>query len=52
MSMIVCEWCDRYIDSNDDPDCFVLVSVNGTNQKCDMVICEACRDEQDKDDVA
>lgn len=44
MSMCVCESCDAYIDSDDDPDCFVEVGnmrrLNQTN-----VMCERCRDE-------
>ena len=56
MSMIRCDRCDRYIDSDDDPDCFVE-RPNYTNtahpvnpayaEKIEWdVLCEPCRDEQ------
>lgn len=37
MSMIRCDLCDRLIDSDDDPDCFV----EGNPSGC---FCEPCRD--------
>ena len=59
MSMCVCENCDAYIDSDDDPDCFVEIgNMRRLNQT--MVLCENCRDklfaeleaEQDAADAA
>lgn len=38
MSIICCEECSRFIDSDGDPECFVLV------EKKDRVICANCRD--------
>jgi hypothetical protein len=35
MSMIRCDRCERLIDSDDDPECFV--------EKTDEVLCEWCR---------
>jgi hypothetical protein len=49
MSIIYCDKCSRLIDSDDDPDCFVDVSQRRYQwQKHDMVICEACRDQNDQ----
>jgi hypothetical protein len=39
MSMVMCERCDRMIDSDDDPDCFV--------ENPDAVLCEWCREERE-----
>ena len=39
MSMVCCEICGEFIDSDDDPDCFVEVSTQKTK-----VLCEHCRD--------
>jgi hypothetical protein len=39
MSMIICQGCDRLIDSDDDPGCFLDV---GSNQI--KVLCESCRE--------
>ena len=44
MSMIVCEGCDAYIDSDDDCDCFVEVG-NMKRLHQTKVLCERCRDE-------
>ena len=38
MSMIRCEWCERLIDSDDDPDCFA--------ENPEEVLCEWCRDKR------
>ena len=43
MSMCVCESCDRYIDSDDDPDCFVEVG-NMRRLHQTKVMCEPCRE--------
>ena len=59
MSICVCESCDRYIDSDFDPDCFVEVG-NMRRLHQTKVLCEACRDkyfaeqeaEQDAADAA
>ena len=37
MSMVNCDHCDRYIDSDFDCDCFVG----------DAVVCERCREKAD-----
>ena len=42
MSMITCEDCDRLIDSDDDPDCFVYTG-NYKRQHHEKVMCENCR---------
>ena len=44
MSMIRCDGCDRIIDSDDDPDCFVEVG-NMRRMNFTKVMCERCRDE-------
>lgn len=45
MSMIRCEQCERLIDSDDDPECFVenpgLPGAMG-----DEVLCEWCREKR------
>lgn len=45
MSMCQCEKCDAYIDSDDDPDCFIedLTGYLGR----DRIICETCRESED-----
>ncbi len=42
MSMIVCDRCDRYINSDDDPDCFVSVTKKMQTVH-EEVMCEPCR---------
>lgn len=52
MSIIICESCDRMIDSDDDPDCFVEVG-NMRRMHQTAVYCEPCRErmlEQQIDD--
>jgi len=49
MSMIVCERCDRYIDSDDDPDCFVEVG-NMRRLHQTKVLCEFCRDKLEQEE--
>ena len=44
MSMIICQDCGAYIDSDDDPDCFVEVG-NMRRLHSTKVMCEKCRDE-------
>ena len=44
MSIIVCESCDAYIDSDFDCDCFVEVG-NMRRLHQTKVLCERCRDE-------
>lgn len=43
MSIIVCQSCDAYIDSDFDCDCFVEVG-NMRSQTETKVWCERCRD--------
>lgn len=40
MSMVICEHCDRHIDSDNDPDCFCADPWGG-NQS---IVCESCRE--------
>ncbi len=51
MSMVMCERCDRFIDSDDDPDCFVenpgLPGAMG-----DEVLCEWCREKREAEQEA
>ena len=48
MSMCVCQQCDAYIDSDDDPDCFVEVgNMRKLNQT--IVLCEICREKREQD---
>lgn len=43
MSMVMCESCDRPIDSDDDPECFVEVG-NMRRLHQTKVLCEPCRE--------
>lgn len=43
MSMVMCERCDRMIDSDDDPDCFVE-NPGLPGSMGDQVLCEWCRE--------
>lgn len=51
MSMCLCEDCGAFIDSDDDPDCFVEVG-NMRRMTWTKIYCESCRDnlglEQDR----
>lgn len=49
MSMIVCDVCDRLIDSDDDPECFhtppdYLPLTNAQRVAATVVMCEPCRE--------
>lgn len=39
MSMVICEHCDRFVDSDDEPHCFVDQPDGSTE-----VICENCQE--------
>lgn len=41
MSVVVCDHCERYIDSDDDGDCFID---NPYNSKDTTILCEHCRE--------
>lgn len=41
MSIVVCEHCDRYIDSDYDADCFIE---NPYDSRDVTVVCEPCRE--------
>lgn len=43
MSMCLCDRCERFIDSDEDPDCFVEVPGDET-----LIACESCRDDMDE----
>ncbi len=43
MSIVICEDCDAYIDSDWDGECFVEVG-NMKRQHQTKVMCEPCRD--------
>lgn len=43
MSMMICEDCDRAIDSDDDPECFVEVG-NMRRLHAEIILCENCRE--------
>ena len=43
MSMVICETCDRLIDSDDDLDCFIEVGNMKRWHKTE-VMCEVCRE--------
>jgi len=43
MSMVLCSRCDAFVDSDDDPECFVEVG-NMRRLHKTIVLCEACRD--------
>lgn len=44
MSMVNCTRCDRYIDSDDDPDCFVDDPRHSLKGNVEIILCEPCRD--------
>ena len=51
MSMCVCYRCSAYIDSDDDPECFVQVLDYGDDGATkDAVLCEPCREKQLRDE--
>ncbi len=41
MSIVICDRCDCWIDSDDDGDCFIE---NPYNAKDTTVLCEPCRE--------
>lgn len=41
MSVVTCDHCDTYIDSDDDPDCFIE---NPYDSKDTTILCEPCRE--------
>lgn len=45
VSMCVCKNCTKYIDSDDDPDCFVEVG-NMRRYHETIILCERCREER------
>ncbi len=48
MSVIECSDCGQFIDSDDDPGCFVEVTYSprqGLTVDTDAILCEQCRDE-------
>jgi hypothetical protein len=45
MSMDVCYHCDAYIDTDDDPDCYVEVG-NMRRLHKTICLCERCRDDR------
>lgn len=48
MSMVICSECERYFDSDADPDCFVYVG-NYKRLHKDVIMCEPCRDDHEID---
>ena len=46
MSIIVCEKCDAYIDSDFDADCFVEIG-NMRRLHKEACVCEPCRERRD-----
>lgn len=43
MSMIACDGCSAFIDSDDDPFCFVEMG-NQRRAHVEVVWCESCRE--------
>lgn len=43
MSMVRCEECERFIDSDEDPECFVEVG-NMKRLHKEIILCEPCRE--------
>lgn len=41
MSICTCVWCDNFVDSDDDPDCFVDCEIGG--RAGIRVVCKNCR---------
>ena len=46
MSICTCSNCGAFIDSDDDPDCFVEVG-NMRRMNWTIILCEQCRDEDE-----
>lgn len=46
MSIVICRDCDRFVDSDDDPDCFVYDG-NYKRQQHEIVLCSPCRDKRE-----
>jgi len=47
MSMCICSGCFNYIDSDNDPDCFIEVG-NMRRMNCVIILCERCREEREE----
>lgn len=45
MSMCTCEECGRFINSDDDPECFVEIG-NMRRLHKTIILCESCRNER------
>ena len=48
MSVVICERCDSWIDSDYDPDCFVEIG-NMRRLPKTIILCEPCRERADRD---
>ena len=46
MSMCICKECFAYIDSDDDPECFVEVG-NMRRMNWTIILCDRCREERE-----
>ena len=48
MSIVICERCDAWVDSDNDPEVFVEIG-NMRRLHQTIVLCESCRDRDDRD---
>lgn len=51
MSWCTCDRCSAYIDSDEDPDCFVEVG-NMRRLHKTVILCAGCRDERERQEEA
>ena len=50
MSVVTCQCCDQFIDSDDDPDCFCeapnYISADFRKNYGTRILCEPCRESE------
>ena len=51
MSFLNCKQCGAYINSDNDPDCFVYIG-NYKRLHGEIILCERCREEREADQEA
>lgn len=48
MSFLVCKNCGAYVNSDNDPECFVYTG-NYKRLHGEIILCEKCREERDEE---
>lgn len=49
MSMTVCDFCDRYIDTDNDPDAIQAVDQDDQGYPVFATVCDVCRDKDSQE---